>query len=495
MYDSKRRRDVLGVNDPLPPHGRLRFELMNERGRVIHRTQAINALSTHLKEALATSLRGQANQTAIGFDQTVAQVLALDTDNVQAAIDCGYPRVFAQHRQFLRSLFLSTTTAAFNPNEWLPLGLSAGANLDATYAGNNSRRGAVQLALCQRTREYVRYVVDFGLDIANGFSIESAGMAGLTFTPDAQNGLYGWSTLNVQASSGNPGYSGRTATMANVPGSAYQYWGYGEEGMYKCNLKLSTAWSTAASCREIAGPLKATWGNPAHDNSGLAIIGTDMWFIDTLRLRKTAIPTSTALPTVFNTYSPVTGLTESAQGMCTDGTNLYVAGATKVFVISPATGAVTSSWTHNMTNVYNIQYDATMDMLFICGSGPGVTYGWAAASGGTMGAYADLGAQDLTFGLCREFRPFTKAGTMLSIGMPTNYKTGFGGSNSGAWDAQLFLDGARYRIDTVNQNQSLDSYVSITNGGCLGSRALVTSPFTKTNVQYLRVQYEFGFSA
>jgi hypothetical protein len=496
-YSTKRRRDVLGIHDPIPPEGRLKFELMNERGRVIHRTRATNALSVHLKEALATQLRGQGNTVAIGFDQTAAQTLLTDTDNVTAAIDCGYPRMYAQHRQFLRSLFLSDYAVAFSPNEWLPLGLQAGANLEAAYSGNNARRGAVQVALCQRTREYVRHVVDFGLDIANGFPIQSAGMAGLTFTPDAQNGLYAWSTLNVASgNSGNPGYSGRTATMANIPGSAYQYWGYGEEGMYKANLKLSTSWTTAASCREIAGPLKATWGSPVHDNTGLAIIGTDMWFMDTLRLRKTAIPTGTTLPTVLNTYSPVTGFTDAAcQGMCTDGTNLYAVGSTKVFVISPATGAVTSSWLHNCTNVYNIQYDATMDLLLVCGTRPGVTYGWSGGSGSAMGSYADLGAQDLTFGLCREAIPFTKAGVLLGPGYATNYKSGFGGSNSGGWDAQLMLDGARYRIDTINQNQNTDAWVSITNGGMLGSRALVDTPFTKTNVQYLRVQYEFGFSA
>jgi hypothetical protein len=484
------RLKVPGVNDVLPPEGRITFQLMDERGRIKHIVKCENLFMNQMREAMATQQRGQQNvSTGIGFDSTAAQAIGVDNDQIQYFGTIDSPRVYSSHQQMLRSLYLSSFNAPVNTNWWFPLGLQAGAHLSAVYSGTHTRRGTAVLLQSTRRPDGVRYCWDFGLDAANGFSIESAGLAGLTFTPDGDNYAYGWITPNVIL----PGSNGTPIGGCRIRGTAqtsanHQLWVIGEDGLNLLDFTLSTTWNTTA-IRSLVGPTAATLGVADVYGSGIAIIGSSMWLCDALRLRKMDIPTSTAMPAVLNTYNPITGFTDAATvAMCTDGTNLYVLGSTKVFVVSPTTGAVTSSWAHGMTSVTSINYDVPQNVVWIVGIPAGMTYGPSSGPNGMSDMGSDNGSNN-----GRAPQPFTLTGTLLGYGIPP----GQWGNPTPSFvtDTMWFMDGGRHIFQQTN-NTSAGNFQNMSqcHGGCLGSRALVDTPFTKTASEVMRVFYDIAFS-
>ena len=494
------RTIVPGARDLISPRGQFTITLTDERGRVKMRQVTENLVMNQLQEAISTQMRGQQNiNTGIGFDATGAQTNLIDTDNARAVIGQNYARNYCQHRQMLRGVYLSTNAATPAVNEWFPVGLIGGANSEAPYSGTNSRRGTLHLPLSQRRANGVRYVWDFGLDRCNGELINSAGLGGITYpSPDGHNLCWGWTTSNLGVVNGSDGYyPGQTTIRSSQPVSATQFWTFSETGLFKMDLSLSTAWTTSASAavRAIVGPTGTTLGvgtAALAGQSGIAIIGGFLWLMDTLRLRKMDLPTSTTMPTVHNTYSPVTGFTDpTCLGLCTDGVMLYAMGATKVFVIDPATGAVTSSWAHNLQNQSGgvqegrgIEWDPIHDVLWLIGRSP--VYDTAAVTG--AGAYQDV---QVTAGSTIPTipQPWSKTGTALGPGIRPNWN---GNSNSHVNDL-LLMDDCRY-IFEIGCDGGLIYGSNTTNGGLVGTRALLGTPFTKTNLEAMRVQYDIAFS-
>lgn len=487
---------VPGARDLISPHGQFTITLTDERGRLKMRQVVENLVMNQLQEAISTQMRGQQNvSTGIGFDATGAQVLGVDTDNAKAAVGQAYPRVYCDHRQMLRSLFLSFNTAAPVANEWHPLGLIGGANSNAVYAGTNARRGNWNLPLSQRRPDGVRYVWDFGLDRCNGQLIASAGMGGVGFPAgEASNFCCAWHTYNQGILNSTTGYPiGNIVTNSAAPISASKYWSYGPSGLSLIDLALSTVWSQNTNAvLALAGPTLATLGGANALNGGLAIIGTDMWVMDTLRLRRSIIPVD-ATYTALTTYSPVVGFTDPAcLGLCTDGTNLYALGATKVFIINPATGAVTSSWTHGVTfatgavtgvGYQSIYYEPIHDCVWITGIRDVYLGNGASAEA----AYSELAGPGATS--AANATPFTKSGTYMGLGT----RPFFEGSGNSFPSFFYTMDGGRWLI-TVGSSQGSQLANYITHGGNVGTRALLTSPFTKTASEAMRVQYDIAFS-
>jgi hypothetical protein len=487
---------VPGVHDVIPPEGRVTLELLDERGRLKHRTFAENSLTQHYRDALATQLRGQADSVAIGFDQWGATAIGLDNDDWTNIPATGptLPKIYAQHRQFNRSIYLSDDASAINNNWWFPIGLYAGANLDATFAGVNSRRGQLTLALCQRRWDGVRFVVDFGLDVANGVQCNSVGLGSLTFW-DAGNHCFGWNTNNMYVQTGGSGYAGGShlpVSMCRHPGTRFDYWMIstamaGYDGVCKHSLAASNAFNNVSQ-RTVGGPSRATLGIANDNQCGISIIGTDFWLMDNLRLRRSAIPTGTTY-TALNTYSPVTGFTDAAcLGLATDGTNLYALGSTKVFVISPATGAVTSSWTHGMPVATALYYDDVCGVLWINCTPADVTVRVDQLNT----PYSDI-TNNASSPVARLHVPFSVAGVRRA----TNGLQPMGSQNGGTQSRTLVvLDNGNYRIDacTIPSTAYVGFAMSLTNGGCLGSRALIASPFTKDATKVLRLTYDITFA-
>lgn len=495
---TKRRWNVPGVLDVIPPEGRLTLELSDERGRLKHRTFAENSLANGFRDALTTALRGQGDQLQIGFDQWGSTVIGLDTDDwVNAPASAPtLPKAYCQHRQFQRSIYLSNAADAINNAWWFPVGLFAGANLDVPYAGTAYARGQQVLVQCQRRIDGVRFVVDFGLDQANGFQCNSIGLAGLTFAPDTYGHVFGWETNNMYSHAMNSGYPGGSAiavSMCRHPGTRFAYWMLstglaGTNGISKQDLAASIVFNNISQ-RTVIGPTLATLGSPTTAQSGITILGTDFWLMDTLRLRRSVIPVDTTY-TALNTYSPVSGFTDAAcLGLTNDGTNLYAIGSTKVFVISPSTGAVTSSWAHGMTAVVNIYYDDSLGMLLICGTPAEITAFRPVQSSTT---YFDP-THDAAAPLARPWIPFTVGGTRRGGGGLFSHQSSNGPTTP---KSLVVLDGGAYRIcaHTIPSTGFLNFAMSFTNGGCLGSRALVAAPFTKDNTKVLRVTYDMTFA-
>lgn len=496
---------VPGVHDLAPPEGRLTFELIDERtGRVRHRTQSYNSFTNQFKEALATGLRGFTPNIAasptrsIGWDPDPASAngAAFGTntdDSLSELVGTAVPRIVARHYQFCNSLYLSSNSSAVNDDWWFPLGLEAGAALNANNLfTDNKKRGNRQLAMFERRPNLTKYVVDFGTDIANGFSIESAGLAGLRFpNTDGYDGVYGWWTGSALVVSNGLGFGGnRMRSWTKV--SPTQIWMLGEDGLSRLQFS-NTTWPSGVG--DLSGPTTATLGSISGTNSGIAIIGSDFWLMDSLRLRRMDIPTNTSLPTVHNTYSPVTGFTDAAcLGLTTDGTSLYAMGSTKVFVINPATGAVTSSWDHNLTGPggtagQTISYDETHDILWMNGS---INSGNYSRDGFTMASW-DPGSYsgDIPFGSggFSALYPFSKSGTLLGFGFNPWWV-----ATSTAAEVLFTLDSGRL-IGISATNTSVGSQrIQVQSGGVLGTRALVSAPFTKTNSEVLRVTYDIEFS-
>lgn len=484
------RLKVPGVNEILPPEGRLQFVLTDERGRVKHVTKAENLFMDQVREAMATQQRGQQNvTTGMGFDSTAAQTIGVDNDQRLYFGTIDSPRIYSAHNQMLRSLYLSSYNAAVEVDWWYPLGVQAGANLDAAYSGTHTRRGGVVLLQSQRRPDGVRYCWDFGLDVANGFSVESAGLAGLSFTPDGDNYAFGgiMPTVALPGSTGQPIGNARIRATAQ-PSQNHQLWVLGEDGMFLLDFTLSQVWNTTA-IRSITGPTVATLGIADVYGSGIAIIGSSMWICDALRLRKCDIPVSTAMPAVLNTYSPITGFTDAATvAMTTNGTNLYLLGSTKVFVVDPATGAVTSSWAHGMGSVTSITYDSPENVLWIVGVPAGMTYNPSGGPNGVGDMPSDSGSND-----GRSPTPFSLAGANLGVGMaPSRH-----GNPSQVFytDTMFFMDSCRHIFQQTN-NTAAGNFQNMNqcHGGCLGSRALVETPFVKTSSEVMRVFYDIAFS-
>lgn len=487
---------VPGIHDYLPREGRLVFELFDERMRLKHRTRAENSLTNQFREAMQTGFRGQpANRASavntIGFD-AFETGSATNTDDMIATAGDAVPHIYARHYQFCLSLYLSGSSAAVDDDWWWPLGLHSGARLDAdnTFT-DNKRRGNRVKSLMQRTPALQRYVVDFGLNIANGLPIESAGLAGVRFPgTDAFDGVYGWMTSNAFGGQTASFGAARTRSVAPVPGAPFKVWILGDEGSFEYDFTLSASWASTA-IRSITGPSLATWGSPSASNSGIAIIGSDFWMMDTTRLRRFAMPTSSSLPTLNNTYSPVSGFTDAAcLGLCSDGTDLYALGSTKVFVISTSTGAVTSSWTHNVSLAVNIWYDAVHDCVWITGADHTVYTRDGYLINGNPSAYQG----DLAHAAGQGFTnaaPFSKTGTALGYGWQPLHNSSAGSLMDVYWS----LDGGRVHFfANPGHPTNASNATSAQSGGILGTRALVDAPFTKVNTEILRVTYELAFA-
>lgn len=493
----KEKAIVPGVHRLAPPEGRLTLSLLDERGRVIHRTEAHNSVTNQLRECVMTWVRGNDNAGWYGLDSGVFQngQHGVFTDVAYSAVGSAYPHVYAHMTQFLSSIYLSSSSAAVDPDWWFPLGLEAGARIDANNTfTDNAKRGHRQTAHMIRTNDSMLYVVDFNLNEANGFSIESVGLAGLRYPgTDTYNGVYGWITANMFALSGGSGIAQtRVSSTTPVPGSPTKLWIYGSDGSWEIDFALGvypSNWTTTA-LRTVTGPVPATWGASVN-NTGIAIIGTDFWIMDTTRLRRTAIPTSTSLPTVHNTYSPVTGFTDAAcLDMTTDGTNLYAIGSTKVFVISPITGAVTSSWDHNLTGAHSVTYDDVHDILWLIGQeNPSYSRDGYLVNNSIVQNGGDVVHSATNSGFSAPY-PFTKSGTSLGYGLQGFYTN----SSSAEIDTLTLWDSGRYIwVNFYPATSAFNNNGGVQSGGVLGTRALVDSPFTKTSANPLRVEYEVEF--
>lgn len=384
---TKHREPVLGVNDPINPDGRFTIELYDEHtGKVAHRVRQDNTILNSYKAMVNQRVRAQYNIYPPS-NAPLASYFGTSQDNWWQQLPTTPsegPMSYGMETQF-RALYLSDSNLAVNSNEWAIPGnivAHAGAVLSSVFGTTGAKNGAVGSVQMVSDRARRRYSFDFtagqALGVVSSFGFGSVlgsswgvsdDVVGMPSYLPVSHGAslisaYGWQSTggstNLFSDPGGVGtHEGLVipsfAAAINISAqwtsdkSGVVWIAGGNFGLVQYNLN-SNSLRPYQHVPNITGPSFGAIGANSADSIGIVIIGTDMWLSYGLTLKKCAIPTNTTL-SVTATFATVSGFTDAAiLDITTDGANIYALGSTKVFVISPSTGAVTSSWAHNLNN-------------------------------------------------------------------------------------------------------------------------------------------------
>ena len=411
----KEKAIVPGVHDRVPPHGRVTLQLTNDStGKIVKEVKDENAMMDWYMSQVARRSRllhpgdliVQSGLSPLGDLQGAATT---EFDLFQKYYTPGEcPTTISPSYQ---TYWLWASAANVTPNSahtHIPVSDAEGAvtafarlNATYTYDAQNPSRGTVIPDECIQSFDKTRMVVEFGTNQGNGIyrsvgvgRVAQANLAhpahsgGGYGTPggiltgfyrdnggEDTNPEYGLKSLaqNLQQFSSNAPnttqyLSGDRLNPSAVNASTYilrnatapdhrVYAVMNNNNIYIFNMQLRT---------EVAGPTSATITGSGRVS--VSSLSTDFWVARGTTLYRCVHPTTDAL-TVNNTYAPVTGFTDAAiLDITNDGTNLYALGDTNVFVINPATGAVTSSWAHSLPRsgpVSTIEYDWCQEILWI----------------------------------------------------------------------------------------------------------------------------------
>lgn len=239
-------------------------------------------------------------------------------------------------------------------------------------------------------------------------------------------------------------------------------------------------------------------GSVAGTNQiGIAVQGGFLWLVRDKQLFKCSKYTGGSL-SILNTYNLATPLgAEIFYDITSDGTNLYGLTATKVFVMNPADGTVTTSWTHGLTHsdtptCNNIEWDpANLHLWVFLGTDDqapyvnGVTTDISWVWNGSDYAYTGSRTEN------QRVYSFSTAGVALPYSFMmvcqgyTLRPQGFTGIDPQGWTG--FLAG-------YDQNSGVYSQTPVHLGGMIGSHALLPSDVIKTSADGLKIRYDFDFA-
>lgn len=525
------------IRDLTPPEGRVTVELLDERGlKVLQRVKSDNAIMTHWNDTMKLQVRGQDGQNGTegqsgylfhGSDAFLAS--NTDADSAKALIGTQWYKALqlgqsvwgtvSTVRSHHRSIILTDSTQTVNAAEYMfPGELNAFCYMPEVYApSTNLKRTQLTVASSYRTVSALHYVAEWGTGYGNGThnSVGIGGVAwpagindakviqsmypsqGLTtavnrdtiFTSLPSAGAANqWHVNNASRTFIGAGTMAANTDIPNISGhrvSDSEWWillsGTAGNNLIKIDNSTATVQpfsaNSAAAGVSVTGPTMTTIGSTTS-RTGVCAIGADLWLAYGTTLKRCAKPTNTTL-SVTNTYAPV-GV-GTLVDLTTDGTDLYWLDATKVWVISATTGAVTSSWNHGLTGtMQNIAFGVQPNRLYISYIATGVTAAlWNANSSNTrtpmyIGQFTTAGVASGTSGAS-----------------PVNYASG----------SSLFLSGLIMPLDALNNHWlgycSYNTTVSLMGLRVLGpshaSRTVLPSPVVKTSANSMRVIYEFGF--
>lgn len=435
----------------------------------------------------------------------------------------GHPNNFADG---MRNVILSDSTEAVDADEFIfPGEMGAYTNLREQYApAVNTKRGNLNTVTSYRTPTSLRYVCEWGTAYGNG-THNSVGIGNVVqaataathsyqcLTPYLSLGSRVGNTVVVDSSNGGPGTGGMhnshpthnsashnvfaattLPTSANTPilsgyrAANNEFWVV-QSGIAGNNLSrkdfsnLSAApfsAATAAAGHTVTGPTNTTIGGGTN-RTAVAAIGADLWLAYQGTLKRCVKPTNTSL-TVTNTYTP--GGIENCVDICTDNTNLYWLGATTVYVINPATGAISSSWAHGLTGTMgNIVWGgADSPYLIICYEATSLPS--VATSNGMAARTSWLGALRTVAGAAR--------GTFQIPG-PV-YNTAAGTANTTGGLIMPLTSDRKHWVGPAGNNSQLSATPQMMLfGPSHMSRTVLGSPVVKTSSNSMRVTYEFTF--
>lgn len=536
---SKKAVIVPGVHDPIPPHGRVTVQLTHpDTGRILKEAKAENAvMDWFLSQVGKMNVRGNFTNSSVAdahryfqpnFNPLSMNIDTLENrDTITAKFNVAgmYPGIYPSGTEVP---FIWASSSDISPNSahtHFPASdqeghLTAFANTDLVYTtvAGNLPRGTVNPAECRHTYDQSRMVVEWptthGAGVYRSIGIGSVTQRNLAHGP-GQGAAVGvpLSQINVLKDS-----LGRT----NVRRSAITY---GQSEPWNSVTWPDHRWFvTRKTTQDIwignfetatgivgQGPSSATIGGSGQ--TSVAAHGGQLWVARGTTLKKCDYPTGASL-TVNNTYSPVTGFTDAAiLDITSDGTNLYLLGISKVFIVNPATGAVTSSWTHSLprtgsTEIANIEWDPAMQFLWLTleqFSSTNIPLSWG-------GDVTNVGLTSLD--VSRTYA-YSTSGTRLNYALPFavpallySYNTLAIVSGGSAWDGNAICRYASGLTGFAQQNKwacMISSNVNTSNttsgtagimlsGPSMASHAVLDDDVVKDTSTGLKIIYDYNFT-
>lgn len=504
---------VPGVRDLIPPQGRVTVQLTNpETGKVKHEVQVENMIMNCWLAQANTHARG-----ALDRDDTRTQYQP-NFSPVAANADAGFARdsLYAHlgrpgiwpslYSGYMPWLWASDKNIAPNANRTCPphTTISNGnftghARLDLAHTSVAGRlnRGTVIASESWHKYDQSRVSVEFGSTEANG-TYRSIGVGRLASHIDENRCISSPIGCNqtVQLRQVDSQIMNRGSDLMALGTSILRSAAFEDTNHFwfsnTANNLYVYDWETNTKTTGPSGGSVAGTGQ-----IGIALQGGYLWLVRDKQLFKCAKYTGGSL-SVLNTYNHATPLgAENFLDITSDGTNLYALTLTKVFVLNPADGSNTSSWTHGLThseNVVcnNIEWDPANQHLW-------VFFGTVSNPQHTQGDPANYvwewvnDYQHWYPGRAENQRvfSFSTAGVALpySFVMPCAgayfQPRGFTGIDSQGWVGVLCV------YDT---NQGVYAQQPVHLGGMIGSHALLPSDVVKTVADGLKIRYDFDFA-
>lgn len=535
---SKKAVIVPGVHDLIPPQGLITVQLTHpDTGRVLKEAKAENAVMNWFLSQVGGFSRGDFLGTDVAdfrrglqpnFNPLSMNIDTLEQrDLITARMNIAgqYPGNYPSGTEVC---FLWASSSSITPNaahthfpgsdaEGMVTGF-ARTDLPYTTVGTNLPRGTINPTECRHTYSQSRMVAEWptthGAGVYRSIGIGSVAQRGLAYGGGgAACGvpLYyidGTRRVNgVTSTQRATFYSGQSDAFNSVTWPDHRiFWTTKSgQGIFFNNFQTSMTGATT-------GPNSATIGGSGQVS--VAAHGGQLWVARGTTLKRCDYPTGTSL-TVNATYAGVSGFTDPAiWDITSDGTNLYLLGITKVFVVNPATGAVTSSWTHSLprtgsTEVTNIEWDPAMQHLWLtfeAFSALGVAYGWGQIN------MTNSGSSSLN--TSRSYA-YTTAGTRLNYAIPfvpsafwRNIDTHADAMGGNAWDGSSIAR-ANTGVTGIAQNHGWAYWMSqaagptntttgnqgfALHGPSMASHALLDADIVKDTSTGLKIIYDYNFT-
>jgi hypothetical protein len=503
---------VPGVRDLIPPQGRVTVQLTNpETGRVRHEVRAENMLMNSWLAQVNVHARG-----ALDRDNSRNQYLP-NFSPVAANSDAGFARehVWAHlgrpgiwpslYSGYMPWLWASDKNIAPDPDRTCPpcTTISNGnftghARLDLAHTSIAGRlnRGTSIASESWHKWDQSRVTVEFGSVEANG-TYRSIGVGRIASHVDENRcisspiGCDALVTLrqadSQQMSIGSDIFGlGSALLRSGAFEDSNHFWcSSGANNLYVYDWETDTL-TTGPSTGSVTGA----------GQIGVAIQGGYLWLSRGANIMKCSKYTGGAL-TILNTYDQTASLAgQTFWDLTSDGTSLYALTATKVFVINPTDGTVTTSWLHGLTHsdistCNNVEWDPANQLLWIYfgtdeeppyHNNDPTTQTWQWSN--DYGHYSNRAENMRGFG-------FSTAGVQLPYSFLTfvwgyrHFARGFTGIDPNGWIGML-----------VNQNNNSGTYsqTPVHLGGMIGSHALLPSDVVKTAADGLKIRYDFDFA-
>jgi len=510
---------VPGVRDLIPPQGLVTVQLTNpDTGKVVKEEKAENLIANSWLAQVNGHFRGaldndnNRNQFHSNFSPVAANSDAGFTrDYVWAHL--GRPGMYpGLYGNYMPWLWASDKNVSPNANRTVPpcsnLSLSVIAHnlagnmsghvrLDVSHATTTGQlnRGTTTAAESWHKWDQSRVTVEFATTEGNG-TYRSIGVGRLASAYQANRcivqplscsdtvGLRRSDSQNMAIGQGAMSIGGQFVRSASFEDSNHFWLSNTSNNLFVYDFETNTT---------TAGPLSASVSGT--NQIGVVVKGSDLWLSRDKQIFRCVKFTGSTL-TISNTYNLATPLgAEIILDMTQDGTSLYLLTQTKVFVVNPADGTVTTSWAHNLThfdvaNCCSIEWDPANQHLWIhFGTDDDPPYQNDASQyiwlwGGGYGGYGyttrDINTKVFSFSTAGVQLPY------IFLLLDFQYQSrsyAFTGMDGQGW----FALWANYNNSTPRQN-----FVNMTS--MIGSHALLGSDVVKTSTNGLKIVYDFNFA-